>query len=70
MSFLSRVRERFREKTRESFCAHLQSLGIDVHMAERGRAEEKIGNAGSLGLIDVAEGPIRWVNLHPPPSSG
>jgi hypothetical protein len=31
-------------------------------MAERGRAEEKTGG-GSLGLIDIRKGPIRWINV-------
>ena len=56
---------RTRDKTLERFSAHLQSLGIDVQTAPRGRAEEKIytGPRSSLGIIDIADGPIRWVNV-------
>ena len=34
-------------------------------MSERGRPEEKIyaGHCGSLGVIDIVDGPIRWVNV-------
>jgi len=68
MSFFSELREALRSKTgneRDEFCAHLQSLGIDAQMAPRGRAEEKIytGPRQSLGVIDIAKGPIHWVNV-------
>lgn len=63
MSFFNKVRETFRDKTRDNICAGLQSLGIDAQMAERGRSEEKIGGKGSLGVIDIPEGTIRWVNV-------
>jgi len=32
-------------------------------MVMRGRIEEKIGGSGSLGIIHVPEGAIRWVNV-------
>ncbi|GAG14225.1 unnamed protein product, partial [marine sediment metagenome] len=38
-------------------------MGIDARMAERGQAMEGIGGIGSLGLIDISEGPIRWINV-------
>ena len=63
MSFFRKVRQAFQNKPREEFCAHLQSLGIDASLAERGRDEEKIGGGNSLGIIDIADGPIRWVNV-------
>ena len=65
MSFISKVREAFRNKTREDICAHLRGLGIAVQMAPRGRAEEKIytGPRRSFGVVDITEGPIRWVNV-------
>ena len=65
MSFFSKLREALRDKTTDKFCAHLQSLGIEAQMAPRGRAEEKIytGPRQSLGVIDIAKGPIPWVNV-------
>ena len=65
MSFFSKLREARRDKTRDELCAHLQSLGIEAQMVPRGRAEEKIypGPRRSLGVIDIAEGPIPWVNV-------
>jgi len=63
MVFFDEVIEAFEDKKRNDICAHLRSLGIDAQIAERGRAEEKIGGKGSLGIIDIREGPIRWVNV-------
>ena len=55
--------ELFRDKTRDDICAGLRELGIDVRMATRGRVEEGICGSGSLGIIHILEGPIRWVNV-------
>lgn len=65
MFFFSKVREAHRDKTRDKLCAHLRSLGIEAQMAPRGRAEENIytGPRESLGIIDIAKGPIPWVNV-------
>ena len=63
MGIFDKVREAFRDKTREWFCAELQALGIDAQIAERGRAEEEIVGKVSHGLINIPKGPIRWVNL-------
>lgn len=54
--------ETFRDKTRDNICAALQRMGIDAQMVKRGRYEEGT-RTGSLGLIDILEGPIRWVNV-------
>lgn len=40
----------------------LQAIGVDAQIAKRGRAEEKTGE-GSLGIIEVSDEPIRWVNV-------
>ncbi len=63
-------REDFRDKARDKICNSLQVLGIDAQMAERGRPEEKIGGKDSLGLIDIPEGPISWVNVRKEYSGG
>jgi tetratricopeptide (TPR) repeat protein len=68
MGFLDKVKELFQDKDemRNNVCAHLQKLGIDAEMAERGRAEEVINSRSDrelLGMIDIPEGPIRWVNV-------
>ncbi|MGH8526419.1 MAG: hypothetical protein ACREXY_20085 [Gammaproteobacteria bacterium] len=41
----------------------LREIGLSARLAERRRPEERFGNGGSLGLIDTAKGPIRWVNV-------
>ena len=49
------------DKSRDELCAGLQTIGVDARMAERGRPEEKTGE-GSLGLIDIGQGSVRWIN--------
>jgi len=65
MGFFGKVREAFRDKEQDmitSFYTGLQSLGISAQILPRGRPEENIRH-GSRCLIDIPEGPIRWVNL-------
>ena len=60
-----KLKKRFRDHARDEVCAALEALGIQVQMALRGRSEEEItsGRGESLGVIDVATGPIRWVGV-------
>jgi len=63
-SFVERPqRGLFRDHTRDNICAGLQKLGIDAKMATRGRVEESICGSGSIGIIYIPKGPIRWVNV-------
>ena len=58
--------ERLRDKTRDELAYNLNSLGVKAEMAERGRAEDKIDNSWyqrSLGIIDIPEGLVRWINI-------
>ncbi len=50
---------------RDMLFAHLESLGLPVSKAERGRPQEQLGarDHGSRGLIDVSGGPISWINV-------
>ena len=60
------MKEKLRDKTRDNLTHALNSLGVQAEMAERGRDEENIHNAWwnrSLGVIDLPEGPIRWINV-------
>jgi hypothetical protein len=52
-----------RDKTRDNMYADLRRLGIDARMVQRGRVEEEIRGKGSLGIIHIPEGAIRWVNI-------
>ena len=57
---------RFRDRTRDDLCAKLRSLGVEAHLAQRGRKEEIAGISGavqSLGIVCIDEGPIRWANV-------
>ena len=59
-------KERFRDKTRDKLTQALNALGIRAEMAERGRAEEGVNNSWyqrSLGVIDLQDGPVRWINV-------
>jgi len=51
------------DHARDDICFRLRLTGVEARMAGRGREEEKIGGGGSRGLIDIGEGPIRWVNV-------
>jgi hypothetical protein len=56
----------FRNKTRDNLARDLNSLGIRAELAERGRAEEKVENSWyqrSLGIIDMPEGLVEWINI-------
>ena len=55
-----------RDKSRDKLARDLNFLGIRADLAERGRSEEKIEKSWyqrSLGIIDVAEGLVRWINV-------
>ncbi len=59
------MKERWRDKTRDELTLALNQLGIEAKMAERERPEEKIQDRWmnrSLGIIDLPEGPVRWIN--------
>jgi hypothetical protein len=60
------MKELLRDKTRDKLAQKLNSLGVAAVLAERGRAEEKIENSWyqrSLGIIDIPEGLVRWINI-------
>jgi len=61
--FFFKIKEVFRDKTRDRICAGLRMLEIDARMAARGQVEEKVVGKGSLGIIHVPDGPIRWINV-------
>ena len=55
-----------RDESREALTHNLNFLRIDARMAERGRAEERIQKPLgrlSLGIIDILEGAVRWINI-------
>ena len=61
--FFGWLKEKLRDKTRDRLCADLCNIGVDARMAARGRDEEKVGGKGSLGIIHIPEGAIRWINV-------
>ena len=60
---VGRVGELLRDHARDDICTGLQSLGANARMAVRGRPEESMGKGSSLGIIDIDDGPIDWVNV-------
>ena len=66
MGFFDKVKDSFREKTRDKVCTTLKSIGVDAKLAENVRPETNIQcgfGMHSLGTIDIEEGLIRWVNI-------
>ena len=60
------MKEWVRDKSRDELADALNSVGVKAEMAERGRAEEKVEDSWyqrSLGILDIPEGSIRWVNI-------
>jgi len=60
------MKEILRDKSRDELAWTLNSLGITANLAERGRPEEKVENSWyqrSLGIIDIPEGVVRWINI-------
>jgi hypothetical protein len=61
-----RMKELFRDKARDDLARNLNSLGVAAVLSERDRPEEKVENSWyqrSLGIIDLAEGLVRWINI-------
>lgn len=66
MSKSESIKDLFRDDTRDRVCKTLQNMGISAQMSERGRSEEEVGLRPyfkSLGLIDIKEGPVNWINV-------
>ena len=66
--FLERVFEKLRDDVRDDVASGIQLFGIKIEMAERRRPEESIRGAsffgrGSLGIIDVSDDLIKWINV-------
>lgn len=60
------MREFLRDKTRDKLALNLHSLGVSAVLSERNRIEEKVENSWyqrSLGIIDIPEGSIQWINI-------
>jgi hypothetical protein len=68
-NFFFRVRESFRDKTRDDFFTFLKTMEIDAQLASRGRFEEEISDldleygGNSLGIIGIEKGPVNWINI-------
>ncbi len=67
MGLFERMKQRLRGTTaRDRLCSELCAMGLDARLVERGQPEETVtaGLVGtSLGLVEVPESPIRWINL-------
>jgi hypothetical protein len=60
---------KLRDNTRDALTHDLVALGIKAKMSERGREEERIRSGfklllqQSLGVIDIEDGPVEWINV-------
>ena len=61
------MKENFRDKSRDELTWNLTNLaGVKAQMSERERPEEKVENSWyqrSLGVIDITDGPIKWISI-------
>ena len=63
MNIVSKIRETFRDHTRDKLCAWLNNF-LTAEMAERGRPEEKIATrVSSKGVIDISGSPVTWAHV-------
>ena len=63
-SWLSKISGRLKQSSRSELCEGLQSLGLRAEVAERGRPEERITSSErSVGVIDIHDSPIAWMNI-------
>jgi hypothetical protein len=61
-----------RDRKRHRLCTHLRTIDLNVQVPERGLPEEGISGGlmgTSIGLIEVQESPIRWINMLEHPAS-
>ena len=60
------MKESLRDKTRDDLTFALNAAGVGSEMSDRGRVEDKVENSWyqrSLGVIDISEGAIKWINI-------
>ena len=60
------LKELLRDKTKDKLAKNINSLGVNAILVERGRVEEKIEKSWyqrSLGVIDIPEGLVKWINI-------
>lgn len=61
------LKEKLRDKSRDELTSYLTDFAkVKAQMGVRGRPEEKVENSWyqrSLGVIDIAEGPIKWISI-------
>ena len=60
------MKDKFRDKARDDLSYDLNLIDVRAKMAERGHEKENIENSWyqrSLGVIDIAESSISWINI-------
>ena len=66
MGFFGKAKEAMRDKTRDSVSSHLNRVGVEAKLAERGIKEEIASRprwVSSLGLIEISKSPINFVHV-------
>ena len=66
MGFLGSAKEALRDKTRDNVSAHLNTVGVEAKLAERGIQEEIASKprwVSSLGLIEISKSPINFIHV-------
>ena len=60
------MKEKFRDKRRDELAWMLKHIGVKADLVDRGGVQEKAENSWyqrSLGIIEILEGPIKWINI-------
>ena len=63
---VNKLKETFRDKSRDNLANTLIKLGIKAEMAERGMVQEKIGDewyTRRQGIINIQDHPIKWIDI-------
>lgn len=66
MDTIDSLKDLVRDDTRDRIYKTLQNMGISARMVDLGRPDEEVGLRPyfkSLGLIDISESPICWINV-------
>ncbi len=72
MGFLKGIADKLRGGLRYTLCQGLRDAGIETRVADRGLKEETISGGlmgNSLGVLEIRESPVRWVNVIEHPGS-
>jgi len=51
-------------RARRELCDTLLEIGVPARLAKGRQPEEEYGSGRYAGLINIADGPLRWINVN------